>query len=278
MCTNRTATWVVLAALTGLIVPASRLPAQSPQGRESPPPVRLATFEQPAAVRVGDVVQLAPAPAPAPKVGIVLKDRHGHATPTRTYVARCGGGTIDVAQPSDDKIVITLAGVVTAPPHPIDGSAASIVFDFDQAFAITFADSKVKQARLIVEAQVIGLLRGDKFGGCAGVDHGSVAVFADKTSLLSLSLEGHHVSGDEHLAINDHKGPVAAGATPGDYHLLQTFRIDATHGRSIRGKAAAAEFAPEPALDPTWISVNDPFRGANKKEFGFRVTLRVEPD
>ena len=267
MCMNRTATWLVLAALTGLLVSASRLPAQSPQGRESPPPARLATFEQPAA-----------APAPAPKVGFVLKDRHGHATPTRTYVARCGGGTIDVAQPSDDRIVITLAGVVTAPPHPIDGSAASILFDFDQAFAITSADPKVKQARLIVEAQVIGLLRGDKFGGCAGVDYGSVAVFAGKTSLLSLDLEGHHVSGDEHLAINDHKGPVAVGAAPGDYHLLQTFRIDANHGRSIRGKAAAAEFAPEPALDPTWISVNDPFRGANKKEFGFRVTLRVEPD
>lgn len=267
MCTNRTATWVILAALTGLIVSVSRLPAQSPQGRESSPPARLATFEQPAVV-----------PAPTPKVGFVLKDRHGHATPTRTHVARCGGGTIDVAQPRDDTIVIALAGVVTAPPHPIDGSAASIAFDFDQAFAIASADPKVKQVRLTVEAQVIGLLRGDKFGGCAGFDQGSVAVFAGQSTLLSLALDGHHVSGDEHLAINDHKGPVAVGLAPGEYHLVQTFRIDANHGRSIRGRAAAAEFAPEPALDPTWISVNDPFRGASKKDFGFRVILRLEPE
>jgi hypothetical protein len=65
---------------------------------------------------------------------------------------------------------------------------------------------------------------------------------------------------------------------PAEYHLLQTFHISADHARSIRGKAAAAEFAPDLALDPTWISVTDPFRGANKKEFGFRVTLRVEPE
>ena len=84
--------------------------------------------------------------------------------------------------------------------------------------------------------------------------------------------------GDDNLSINDHKGPVSMALPPGDFHRRQTCRINADHARSILGKAAAAEFGPDPALDPTWISITDPFHGASKKEFGFRVTLRVEPE
>ena len=102
--------------------------------------------------------------------------------------------------------------------------------------------------------------------------------FAAVGGIVSLSIEGHKVSGDDNLAINDHKGPVSVAVVPGIYHVLQKFRINAEHAHIIVGKAAAAEFAPEVALDPTWISVMDPFRGANKKDFGFRATLRVEPE
>jgi hypothetical protein len=40
-------------------------------------------------------------------------------------------------------------------------------------------------------------------------------------------------------------------------------------------KAASAEFAPDPALDPLWISSFEPFHGASKKDFGFQVTIKV---
>jgi hypothetical protein len=86
------------------------------------------------------------------------------------------------------------------------------------------------------------------------------------------------VGDHESLAVNDHKGPVGVPVLPGEYHLHQHFHIDASHEQGVCGKGAAAEFAPDPALNPTWISVNDPFRGANKKDFGFRVTLRVEAE
>ena len=43
-------------------------------------------------------------------------------------------------------------------------------------------------------------------------------------------------------------------------------------------KAASAEFAPDPALDPLWISYWEPFHGAIKKDFGFQVTVRVVPE
>ena len=151
-------------------------------------------------------------------------------------------------------------------------------FDLNQEFTISFADPKLKKARLTIEAQVIGLLRGDKNGGTASVGKGAVAIVFGGAPVAALSIEGHAVGGDEYLAINDRKGPVSVAVSAGDYHLMQVFSINAAHARSICGKAAAAEFAPDPALDPTWISITDPFRGANKKEFGFRVTLRVEPE
>jgi hypothetical protein len=222
--------------------------------------------------------QVQPVPPPPPKVGFVLKDRHGHAMPARTHTARAGGGNTDVAQPREDTLIITMSGVVTAPPHPTKPSASVMDFDLNQEFTIGFADPKLQKAKLTIEAQVVGLLRGDRHGGSAAVSNAGVAISCAGVCILSQSIERHAVGGDAHLAINDHKGPVSIPVPAGDYHLRQTFRIDAAHVRSICGKAAAAEFAPEPALDPTWISVTDPFHGANKKDFGFRVILRVEPE
>lgn len=121
-------------------------------------------------------------------------------------------------------------------------------------------------------------MRGDRYGGSASAGDGTAVVTCDGCPILGLAIEGHTVDGDANLAVNDHKGPVSVPVLPGEYHLLQTFRIRAAHDQSICGKAAAAEFAPDPALNPTWISVTDPFRGVSKKEFGFRVTLRVVPE
>jgi hypothetical protein len=42
--------------------------------------------------------------------------------------------------------------------------------------------------------------------------------------------------------------------------------------------AASAEFAPDPALDPLWISYWEPFHGAAKKDFGFQLTMKVAPE
>ena len=55
--------------------------------------------------------------------------------------------------------------------------------------------------------------------------------------------------------------------------------MQASHPKKLLPcKAASAEFAPDPALDPLWISAFEPFHGAQKKDFGFRVTIKVEPE
>jgi hypothetical protein len=83
----------------------------------------------------------------------------------------------------------------------------------------------------------------------------------------------------ENLSVNDREGPATAPIVPGKYTLHQVFGIAASHPRSLKFcKAASAEFAPDPALDPLWISYWEPFHGASKKDFGFQVTLKVAPE
>jgi hypothetical protein len=43
-------------------------------------------------------------------------------------------------------------------------------------------------------------------------------------------------------------------------------------------KAASSELAPDPALDPLWISYWEPFHGIAKKGFGFQVTIKAAED
>jgi hypothetical protein len=249
-----------IAMLLGVALPLSLLSAQPPD-KDKKEPEKL------------------PVPAPVGnRVSILLKDRHGHATPERVGNTHTGAGNTDVAQPRDDTVIVTMTGVAVAGPHPCKASAASMDFDFNQCFEIVFADEKLKRARLTMEATVIGLLRGDKHGGSAGVSHGAAAVTVGAVSPVAVAIEGHAVAGCDNLAINDHKGPISVPVQAGEHHLVQSFHINAEHARGICGKAASAEFAPDPALDPVWISFTEPFHGANKKDFGFRVILRVEPD
>ena len=64
--------------------------------------------------------------------------------------------------------------------------------------------------------------------------------------------------------------------TAGKYLLRQTFRVSATaHATVLPTKGPSAEFAPDPAIDPLWLSYKEPFHGAVKKDFGFQLTLKV---
>jgi hypothetical protein len=220
---------------------------------------------------------------PPAKVVILLKDRQGRVRPSRNPVksAHTGGGNIDVAQPQEDTLVLTMTGVATAGPHPWTDTAAVMDFDLNQHFAIAFVDRQVTRAKLSAEAFLVGVLRGEKHGGIASIEHAALAIALGnrptKGTLLALDIDRHEIHG-KNLAINDRKGPAIVPVLAGDYTLFQTFRITAAHVHGIVGTAACAECAPDPALNPQWISYGDPFAGTNKTDFGFRVILRVEPE
>ncbi|MFL5244081.1 MAG: hypothetical protein ACJ8FY_18410 [Gemmataceae bacterium] len=221
----------------------------------------------------------APAAAPAsPPVTITLHERHGHETPIRKGFTHTGGGNIDVAMPAPDTVVITMTGVAVAGAHPCKDSVASLDFDLDQCFEVVFENKELQKAKLTVEARVIGLLRSHKGGGAADWEPAAVTISSGPTELLTLAVPGHSVSGGDSLSVNDHQGPVSVSVGAGKLTLHQAFVVTAAHpGKWRRSKAASAEFGPDPALDPLWISYWEPFHGANKKDFGFQVTVKVMP-
>ena len=221
----------------------------------------------------------AAAPAPAPAVTISLKDRQARAVPARQGFTHTGGGNIDVAQPAPDTVVVTMTGVAVAGNHPCKDSLASLTFDLDQCLDIGIENPKIKRAKLTLEGRVIGVLRSHKGGGSAQQGPAHATFTAGAADLLSLALPSHSVACGENLSVNDRTGPVAVAVVPGEYHLHQSFAATATHPWSLKlCKTASSEFAPDPALDPLWISYWEPFHGAAKKDFGFQITLKVAPD
>jgi hypothetical protein len=217
--------------------------------------------------------------APAgPSVTMALGSRHGHATPARQGFSHTGGGNIDVAQPSPDTVVVTMTGVAVAGGHPSKESLASLSFDLEQSFEVRFEDPKLKRAKLTLEARVIGVLRSHA-RGFAEQGQACASVVGGGGPAISVCAPPHSVSAGENLSINCREGPVAGPVTAGTYTLHQTLCVRATHPRSLLPcKAASAEFAPDPALDPLWISYWEPFHGAAKKDFGFQVTIKVAAD
>ena len=225
--------------------------------------------------------------APAPPVSITLHERHGHVVPVKGKCSHTGGGLIDVAQPSPDTVVVTMTGVAIA--------NASMTFDLDQVFEVSFDNPKLKKAAVTVEGRVIGLLRGEPFGcarytdacasiGVPGVEH--VLLPAPPVpvppppngpasgEIVGLCVPPHTICGCDSLSVNDHDGPKKIPIQPGKYLLHQTFNI-AAESNCFLCKRPSAEFAPDPALDPLWISYWEPFHGVIKKDFGFQVTIKV---
>ncbi|OAI41813.1 hypothetical protein AYO40_07000 [Planctomycetaceae bacterium SCGC AG-212-D15] len=219
----------------------------------------------------------AQAPA-APPVTITLGARHGHVMPSRQGFTHTGGGNIDVAQPAPDTLIITMTGVAVAGAHPCKDSVAGLDFDLEQSVEIAIADPKVKQAKVSLEGRVIGLLRSQKKGS-AEQGQACAALGIASAQVLCLCVPPHHVAAGENLSLNCHEGPLEVPIPAGQYTLHQTLALTACHPHCVLPcKAASAEFAPDPALDPLWISYWEPFHGAAKRDFGFQVILKVAPD
>jgi hypothetical protein len=240
-------------SLLGLTIPAALAPAQDKSNVPTGTPVNIT-------VTAGVT--------PPPPVSITLHERHGHVTPHKGKCTHTGGGLIDVASPSPDTVIITMSGAVVAD--------SSMQFDLDQCFEVSFDDPKLKYAKLTIEGRVIGLLRGER-KGCAEYSDACASVGVGTAEVVTVCVPPHSACDCQNLAVNDHDGPKSIPVNPGKYTLHQTFNISA-HTDSYLCKRPSAEFAPDPALDPLWISYHEPFHGVKKDTFGFQVLLRVAED
>lgn len=219
--------------------------------------------------------------ADVPPVSIELHGRQATGVPVRRGFTHTGGGNIDVKQPTPDTLVITMTGVAVAGGHPCKDSLASLTFDLCQDLEIVVADKKTTRVKVTLEASVIGLLRTHKKGcGTAAINcPGRAALLFGPAAVLEVSLPARAATCGDNVSVNDHEGPRCVVIPPGYVKLVQQFSITATHPcKLVPCKTASAEFAPDPALDPLWISAFEPFHGAIKKDFGFVVTLKVAPE
>jgi hypothetical protein len=214
---------------------------------------------------------------PAPDVSLVLGSRSGKVVPARSGCTHTGGGNIDVQQPSPDTLVVTMTGVAVAYGSPVGGASAAQVFDLVQQFEVSFDKPTVKAAKLTIEGRVIGFLRSHKVG-CAE-ECASATLTGPAGGLLALQMPNHSACNGETLGVNDREGPVSVVLPAGKFCLNQSFRVSSTMPKTVfHCKAPSAEFAPDPALDPLWISAKEPFKGANKKDLGFQVVVKVAPN
>jgi hypothetical protein len=217
--------------------------------------------------------------ASATDVSIVLGRREAKVTPCRAGCTHTGGGNVDVQQPAPDTLVVTMTGVAVAYGSPAGSASATLDFNLTQAFEVSFDKPGVKAARMTMEARVIGFLRCHKLG--TAEESGSAVVTAPGLTGLAVPVPSHSVAAGESVSINDKEGPVSLVIPAGGQQLClsQTFRVSATMPKSVLPcKAPSAEFAPDPALDPLWISAKEPFKGAVKKDLGFQVIIKVTPE
>jgi hypothetical protein len=83
-------------------------------------------------------------------------------------------------------------------------------------------------------------------------------------------MPSHHAACGESLSVNDREGPVGVDVGAGKFALHQSFAVSASHPHLASfSKAASAEFAPDPGLDPLWITGN-PFTVLPRRTSVFR--------
>lgn len=257
-------------ALLGLLIPLAGLLAGFPglpvQARRTE--VRQAVLDQPLPVpREEGATSTSPS--------IVLFDRKGQVVPTRKCCQHTGGGNIEVTRNGADTVIIAMKGVAVARAHPWHDTVAALDFDVAQDFQIALEKAEGKKLALAMEARVIGALRTSS-GGHSAEQSGSAGITMGLHKIFALPTPSHVIGSGDSLSINDHVGPVTVPVVPGKYTLHQSFRVAVSHARSCCPcKASSAEFAPDPALDPLWISYWEPFHGANKKDFGFQVAIKA---
>jgi hypothetical protein len=95
-------------------------------------------------------------------------------------------------------------------------------------------------------------------------------------SVLGVSVQSASAACGQELAINHRDGPVESPAAVGCYRLTGSFRIGETQGKGVfHRQFAVADFDPARELDAFWADALKPFRAVPRKDFGFKVVLRV---
>jgi hypothetical protein len=237
---------------------------------------------------LGPAMVYAADPPPGPAYQIVLRSRSAEAIPTRCKDAQTGGGAILVEQPEPNTVIATMGGSAVVGSE-LCGSAAGIDFNLDQELEIVPLHRGARAPRVGMVGRVVGTMQvSDPSKCCKGTGKpcgtaeqgpATASLTMGETSLLALGVKSAGASCGQELAINHREGPVECPAVPGCYHLTGSFHIGVTQGKGVfHRQFAVADFDPAPQLDAFWADALKPFRAIPRRDFGFKVILRVIED
>jgi hypothetical protein len=232
-------------------------------------------------------------PSPAPAYAIVLRSRRAEAIPNRSKDAQTGGGSIVVEQPEAHTVVVTMGGAAVA-GSDCHGSSAAIDFQLEQDLEIVATRTGLRPPRIGLVGRVVGTLQvtdpgkcGALFGGgkcgksCGSAEQGpaTACLAMGDANLLSINVQSSSACCGQESAINFRDGPNESTAAVGCYRLCGAFRIGASQGKGIwRRQFAVADFDTAPQLDAFWADALRPFRAVPRRDFGFKIALRVIED
>jgi hypothetical protein len=133
--------------------------------------------------------------------------------------------------------------------------------------------------RVVGTLQVTDPGRCGKACGTAEQGPATACLSAGGTNLLSVNVKSSSVACGQEASINYRHGPVETPAVAGSFCLTGSFHFAATQGKGVWNRqAAVADFDPAPQLDGFWSDALKPFRAVPRKDFGFKVIVRVVED
>ncbi len=213
-----------------------------------------------------------------PTFTITLGGRTACVTPATKHFARAEGGAIDVQIPATGVLVASLTGCVAANANLAQKASAIETFHLIQEFEISCSDANVSQVALTLDSALVGFVRSKHKGGaCVRLASAVVAPEGFGESPLSVTFPPQCVAGTGAQLCNQHVMPITIPSLPlGRFVLAADFVIEADAAGLCDGHAAA-DFSPTAALPADFVRLRDPFQNADKKSFGFSITLTAAP-
>jgi hypothetical protein len=217
-----------------------------------------------------------------PAYQIVLRSRIAEVAPMRSKDAQTGGGSIVVGEPELNTVVVTMGGGAVVGSE-FCGSSAAMDFHLEQDLDIVPARQGVRPPRIGLVGRVVGTLQVSDPGkcclkACGSAEQGlaSATLSSGDLHLLSVNVQPTAAACGQELSINHRDGPVESTAAPGCYRLSGSFHFGVNQGKGVFCRQfAVADFDPAPQFDAFWANALKPFRAVPRRDFGFKVVLRV---
>jgi hypothetical protein len=193
-----------------------------------------------------------------------------------------------VEQPEPNTIVITMGGSAVC-GSDFCGSTAGIDFRLEQDLEIVPLRTGARPPRIGMVGRVVGTLQVTEPCKCCGAfckpcgnaeqGQATACLSAGDTGLLNINVQPSAAACGQELSINHRDGPVESVAGPGHYHLVAAFHMGVAQGKGVFNRQyAVADFDPAPQLDAFWADGLKPFRAVPRRDFGFKIVVRVIED